>query len=249
VIHARTVSVVDAGYFTTRGLLARNPVASRSVKAPRVKTKQIKPWTREQLGAVIDALPAKYRAVAVVGAGCGLRQGEVFGLRVSDVDFLHKTVHVRQQVKPLRGKVVFAPPKGGKERGVPLPDAVAFELAEQLRRHPPRGELVFTSARGLPIENSYFNASVWKPALVAAGVEPSRANGMHALRHFYASVLLDAGESIRALAEHLGHRDPGFTLRVYAHMMPNSAARTRRAIDAMFENLADSARTTGTKAR
>ncbi len=36
---------------------------------------------------------------------------------------------------------------------------------------------------------------------------------MHALRHFYASVLLDAGESIKALSEYLGHSDPGFTLR------------------------------------
>ena len=58
--------------------------------------------------------------------------------------------------------------------------------------------------------------------LVAAGIEPSRENGMHALRHFYASVLLDARESVRALAEYLGHADPGFTLRVYTHLMPAS---------------------------
>jgi integrase len=68
-------------------------------------------------------------------------------------------------------------------------------------------------------------------ALVAAGLEPSRENGMHALRHFYASVLLDAGESVRALAEYLGHADPGFTLRVYTHLMPASEERTRRAVD------------------
>jgi integrase len=39
---------------------------------------------------------------------------------------------------------------------------------------------------------------------------------MHALRHFYASVLLDAGESIKALSEYLGHHDPSFTLRTYS---------------------------------
>jgi site-specific recombinase XerD len=37
---------------------------------------------------------------------------------------------------------------------------------------------------------------------------------MHALRHFYPSVLLDAGENVKALAEYLGHSDPGLTLRV-----------------------------------
>lgn len=58
---------------------------------------------------------------------------------------------------------------------------------------------------------------------------------MHALRHFYASVLLDAGESVRALASYLGHADPGFTLRVYTHLMPASEERTRRAIDRVLE--------------
>jgi integrase len=63
---------------------------------------------------------------------------------------------------------------------------------------------------------------------------PTRATGMHSLRHFYASALLDAGESIKALSEYLGHADPGFTLRTYTHLMPSSVERTRRAIDDLF---------------
>jgi integrase len=59
---------------------------------------------------------------------------------------------------------------------------------------------------------------------------------MHALRHFYASVLLDAGESIKALAAYLGHADPGFTLRTYTHLMPTSEERTRRAIDRILDS-------------
>jgi hypothetical protein len=50
---------------------------------------------------------------------------------------------------------------------------------------------------------------------------------------FYAS-LLDGGESIKALSEYLGHADPGFTLRTYTHLMPSSAERTRRAVDAVL---------------
>ncbi|GII53164.1 hypothetical protein Pth03_15530 [Planotetraspora thailandica] len=57
---------------------------------------------------------------------------------------------------------------------------------------------------------------------------------MHALRHFYASVLLDAAENIKALSEYLGHHDPGFTLRTYTHLMPSSQERTRKAIAAVF---------------
>lgn len=64
---------------------------------------------------------------------------------------------------------------------------------------------------------------------------------MHALRHFYASVLLDADESTKAVSEYLGHSDPGLTLRVYVHLMPSSQERTRKAVDAVL--LADPPRT------
>jgi integrase len=60
---------------------------------------------------------------------------------------------------------------------------------------------------------------------------------MHALRHFYASTLLDAGESVKALAAYLGHTDPAFTLRTYTHLMPSREERTRRAIDQAFGHL------------
>jgi integrase len=77
----------------------------------------------------------------------------------------------------------------------------------------------------------HYNVNIWKRALKEAGVEPTRANGMHALRHNYASSIED-GVTVRALADYLGHVDPGFTLRVYAHLMPQSEDRTRRAVDA-----------------
>lgn len=63
---------------------------------------------------------------------------------------------------------------------------------------------------------------------------PGRGNDMHALRHFYASILIDAGESASVVAEYLGHADPGFTLRVYAHLFPTSEDRARQAIDRAF---------------
>lgn len=58
---------------------------------------------------------------------------------------------------------------------------------------------------------------------------------MHALRHFYASVLLDAGESVKAISEYLGHSVPAMTLRVYAHLMPTSRERARRAVDQLLQ--------------
>lgn len=214
------------------GLIVRNPCSAKSVRAPSVERSKITPWTTGQVQAVISALPDRYQALAVVAAGAGLRQGEAFGLRVEDVDFLRRKIHVRQQIRLVgSGKPEPAPPKRGKEREVPLADAVGFALSEHMRRHPPVGGLIFTSRESRAINRNHFNRYVWKPALAAAGVDPSRVNGTHALRHYYASVLLDAGVSIRALADWLGHDDPGFTLRVYTHLMPASTDRARQAVD------------------
>ncbi|CAM5669808.1 Integrase OS=Streptomyces aurantiogriseus OX=66870 GN=GCM10010251_35120 PE=4 SV=1 [Streptomyces aurantiogriseus] len=200
--------------------------------------------------AVRAALPDRYQALVSVAAGLGLRQGEAFGLAVEDVDFLGGVVHVVRQVKLLqRHRPVFAPPKGGKERDVPLPESVAFALAGHLKHHPATevtlpwktldgppvtASLIFTGSMGLALDRNRFNDRVWRPALRAVDVETGRDNGMHALRHFYASVLLDAGESIKALSEYLGHHDPGFTLRTYTHLMPSSETRTRAAVDRVF---------------
>jgi integrase len=229
------------------GLIPRNPCASSAVRAPKIDRRRIVPWTVEQVQAVTEAHPVRYRAVPLVGAGLGLRQGEVFGLAVEDVDFLRRRVVVRQQVKLLGGRPVLAPPKGGAEREVPLPDVVAVALAERIRTFPPRritlpwrtldgdpreAELVFTTRESGPLIRNHYNPHVWKPALETAELEPTRANGMHALRHHYASALLEGGVSIRAVAEYLGHADPGFTLRTYAHLMPQAEDRARDAIDA-----------------
>ena len=116
-------------------------------------------------------------------------------------------------------------------RTVPLPDSVGEAIAEHLRRYPPGDDdLVFTSREHKPINRNHFNRYVWRPALARVGVDEGRGNGMHALRHFYASVLIDAGESVRAVADFLGHADPGFTLRVYAHLLPASEDRARRVV-------------------
>lgn len=215
------------------GLIARNPCNARSVRAPRVPQVRVRPWTHERVLAVLDAHPARYSAVVLVCAGCGLRQGEAFGIRVEDIDFEKQVLHVRQQIKLLAdNKPITTPPKGGKQREVPLPDVVAEGLRTHMAAYPsgPAG-LLFTTRERKPLNRNYVNAYVWKRSLERAGVDPGRPNGMHALRHYYASTLLESGVSIRAVSEYLGHADPGFTLRIYAHLMPASDDRARRSMD------------------
>lgn len=241
------------------GHLARNPCSAASVRPPAVSTTRVVPWLPSQVRAVHDALPERYRTMVDVGSGCGLRQGEIIGLAEDTAQLDSDTLRVTTQVKLIRGVAVFAPPKGNKERDVPLPSSVASALRRHMQSHPPvaiklpwirpdgpltERRLIFTNTADGIVWRSNFNVQEWKPALAAAGLIPTpepgkpyasaRQHGMHALRHFYASVLLDAGESIKAVSEYLGHSDPAMTLRVYAHLMPSSSERARRALDGVF---------------
>lgn len=226
--------------------IIKNPCKASSIKVPRLNPRKIEPWSIEQVHAVRDALPERYRICATLAAGAGLRHGELLGLAVDDVDFLRHTIHVRRQAKIGKGHVVFAFPKGRKTRDVPLPEHVALELAAHITRFPTadvtlpwdrpdgdpyRAALLVTRHDDSPMKAPHFNTYVWTPALKAAGVPSGRENGLHALRHWYASVLLDAGESIKAVSEYLGHASAAFTLATYTHLMPTSEQRTRKAVD------------------
>ncbi|MGW6058449.1 tyrosine-type recombinase/integrase [Streptomyces sp. NPDC055189] len=246
------------------GLIPRNPCRASSVTAPKPGGERIVPWTAEQVFAVREALPARFRAMVDLGAGCGLRQGEIFGLPVDSVRFLTGWLHVGLQIKVVKGRAYFGLPKGDKERDVPLPEKVGQALALHVKQYPPveitlpwmkpdgppiTKPLIFSGPQGNHVYRSNFNISPWKPALAAAGLiqrpedggplPSAREHGMHALRHFYASVLLDAGENIKALSSYLGHTDPGFTLRVYTHLMPSSESRTRKAVNGLYQAAGD----------
>jgi integrase len=233
--------------------IRKNPCMVASVQKPQIAARKVVPWSAERVYAVRDAMNERYRVTVTLGAGLGLRQGEVFGLSPDDLDWENDVVHVRRQVKIVGGRPCFGPPKGGKTREVPLPHSVGQALKAHMAAFPPleaslrwqhqRGEWVtvpvIVSSRERTVAwRPVYNQWTWAPALKAAGVTPlPRVDGFHALRHFYASTLLDAGETVTALAAYLGHSDPGFTLKVYTHLMPSSKQRTRRAVDAVFGGL------------
>ncbi|MBQ1012767.1 tyrosine-type recombinase/integrase, partial [Micromonospora sp. M51] len=226
--------------------IVSNPFAVKSIRRPKPAPTKVVPWPVTRLTAFRKNVRPRYRIAVDLGAGCGLRQGEIFAVSPGDLDPTRPVLHITRQIKLVRGSLIFAPPKGGKSREVPLPDSVAGRLKQHARDCPPvpvtlpwetltgeprTVELYLTTPAGLALSRSMFNSGVWKPAIRTTGIPDGRHNGMHVLRHTYASVLLDAGESIKALSAYLGHADPGFTLRTYTHLLPASEDRTRRAID------------------
>ncbi|MFF2191681.1 tyrosine-type recombinase/integrase [Streptomyces sp. NPDC058157] len=149
-----------------------------------------------------------------------------------------------------------------RDRWVELGDAVAEALLEHMEKYPPievtlpwrtrDGEpmtkrIFFYGREKKPIQANWFNSYVWKPALAAVGLikpldpekpgrrwEKSRDKMMHALRHLYASMMLDGGVDIYTLADRLGHADPAFTLRNYVHRVAGAGEKVRQAVRSMY---------------
>ncbi|MFF1464485.1 tyrosine-type recombinase/integrase [Streptomyces sp. NPDC058330] len=107
--------------------------------------------------------------------------------------------------------------------------------------------LLLTTRFGSGVAVNTWNTHTWKPALAKAGVIPPRAegakawqwaaapkDGFHVLRHTYASIMSEAGESVVTLDRWLGHSSPAITLGYYAHFMPEAGSKGRGTIDGLF---------------
>jgi integrase len=222
---------------------------ARSVQKPHAVKTEATPWTAAEVEAVADQLPGHLAALPYLGSACGLRQGELFGVALGDLDFLRKIMRVDVQVKYLAGYLFFAPAKNAKTRDVPVADPVIPVLAEHVRQYPPvkitlpwgapdgkpvTRELMFTTPDGRALNRNAFNR-VWQAAWRAAGIDPERGrqNGCHVLRHTAASAWLSAGLNLAKVAAYLGDTKE-VVLATYAHFMPDDDDRAREIMNAFF---------------
>ncbi len=204
------------------------------ISLPRVDRPRVVPLTVVEVRALAEAMPARYRAMVITQAGLGLRIGELLALRVDDVDFLRRTVRIEYQFTS--GSKVRSEPKTPRSRRtIPAPRVVLQSLAEHLAAHPAGADgTVFTTTAGTPLGHMYYGHQLFRRAVAAAGLPAGTTS--HDLRHHFASLLLAAGESIIAVAERLGHEDASLILSTYGHLMPDSEDRTRRAVDAAWDD-------------
>lgn len=206
-------------------------------KLPTVEKRKVAPMTTEQVEVLRNELPEGLKALVTFTAGTGMRQGEVLGLTRDRLRLLgaNPVVVVDRQLVTLRsGKTEFGPLKTkASYRTIPLPKVVVEALNTHLADHHVAAEgLVFT-LNGVPITRQTFGHA-WRPAAKAAGLTEATGTGMHALRHYYASLLIRFGESVKTVQARLGHATAAETLDTYSHLWPDSDDRTRDAIDSVL---------------
>lgn len=209
----------------------------RRITLPERPHQRVHPVPHETIRALADAMPARARAAVYVAAGAGLRQGEALGLTVDRINFLRREIRVDQQLVTLRGvEPQLRPPKTkASVRVIPVSREVTDLLATHLAEYPAVDGLVFSTEAGRPWRRNRFG-DMFATARIAAGVDGVR---FHDLRHFFASVLIDAGEGPQVIKERMGHASITETYDTYGHLFPSSDDRTRSAVaDAMQRILA-----------
>jgi integrase len=111
---------------------------------------------------------------------------------------------------------------------------VAEALAEHVRLYGTGQEgLLFVGADGVALRRPWWSQAVWRPAVAAVAACPD-GTGMHDLRHFYASLLIRHGESVKVVQARLGHATAAETLDTYSHLWPDSDDTTRAAVDSVL---------------
>ncbi len=168
----------------------------------------------------------------------GMRQGEILGLKWEDIDFNGKFIEVKRGWDSTGKK--FTTPKNGKTRRVDMSDMLIETLrgwrkiqSEIELKGGMRFDLVFPSDAGTPIDYCNLN-KIYKKCLKKAELRNIR---FHDLRHTYASLLINLGESLAYIRDQLGHYSIQITVDTYGHLIPGS----NRAAVNKLDNLGKSA--------
>lgn len=230
-----TVEVVY-GYIATvcksamlDGVIGRTPCTK--INLPEIVRKKLAPLTLAQVQEICGRMPARYRAAGFVAAATGLRQGELFGLKVGHMEGPPGRIVLRVEEQVSGG----ATKTRAGERKIPLGVLASEAISRHLETYGPgRDGHIFSTPRGTAVPRKRASET-WRAAIAGMGLRPR--SGWHELRHHHASMLISAGVSVIAIADRLGHRDPSETLRTYGHLWPSDTAKVTAAVDAALSSL------------
>jgi len=204
-------------YAVRHGYVDYNP--ARDAERPRgngeSEESKIRVLTPVEINAFLDAEEdMKYRTLFRLAIFSGARQGELLGLKWSDVDWENNQIHIQRTFNNQRW---YSTKTDASNRKIDLGPAMMKELKEWKLACPPNDlDLIFPNEAGQPINHNNLVKRYFEPALKKVGIEKIR---FHDLRHTYASLLIEQGENIKYIQAQLGHSNPTVTLSVYAHLM------------------------------
>jgi integrase len=190
----------------------------------------------DEAGRLIDALPARDRALWATALYGGLRRGELRALRWADVDLAGGTIRVERSWDAKEGEV--KPKSYNGARLVPIAAVLRDYLTTYKADAADVGGFVFATSGGRPFDPATITERADK-AWKAAGLDRIT---LHECRHTFASLMIAAGVNAKALSTFMGHASITITLDRYGHMFPGSEDEAAGLLDAYLERANTAAR-------
>jgi len=208
------------------GVLIANP-AHRLGKIFKKKNNQddIQPYSRDELASLLDSFQTNFPyhyPQALTLARTGMRLGEALALQWDDIDFEGRFITIQRTFS--RGKIGL--PKNGKRRRIDMSKQLTRVLKDT--RHQRKIETikrgwgkipkwVFVSNVGTPLDINHWRKRIFYKAIEKVKLRKIR---VHDIRHTYASLLIQAGESLAYVRDQLGHHSISVTVDIYGHLTP-----------------------------
>ena len=160
----------------------------------------------------------------------GMRRGEVLGIRWQDLDFDAARLAVRHTITAVGYEVHESTPKSHQARTIDLDPGTIQQLKDHRQRQPDEkaawgpsyqdSNLVFRREDGSPVHPQLFSQQ-FERIMRNSDLPKIR---LHDVRHTHATIALRAGVPVKVISERLGHEDPAFTMKQYAHVIPGMQA-------------------------
>src|SRR5215217_3534917 len=224
-------------------LIPRNVAVGERPRNSRNR-REVKALSPAQVKALLMASHGtRNESLYIVAVHTGLRQGELLGLKWTDIDLEASKLSVRRSLKVTEGGLAFGPPKNkASRRSVPLNQTVVAALrAHRLRQNEEMlsapewhdHDLVFPNRVGRPTDHNNLYYREFKPLLKKAGLG-DQGFTFHSLRHTFATALFKRRQHPKIVQSLLGHASITQTMDTYSHLLEDIGGDVVDGLDEAF---------------
>lgn len=212
-------------------LLDEDPTAG--IPRPKAEPAECEPFTPDEATMILNAKRGdRNELIYWLAFVCGMRQGEIFGLKKSDVDLQAEEFQIRRQVVEYKGKQVVRdkPKTKAGYRRIAMPPIVVALVRKRIDDAEAEGlgecEWLCPTMSGQPWRRSNWSTRHWRPLLVDLRELHPRMfehRGFHHARHSAASIMLQSRISAHIVSKVIGHAKTSTTMDIYGHLLPGDA--------------------------
>ncbi|MFT5871146.1 MAG: integrase [Clostridium sp.] len=241
-------------YAVDEGYLIKNPCNGKKIVIPgeSVKESEVRIFDDTEINLFKVVLEShRLKALFLLDLATGLRQGELLGLKWSDIDMINKELHVNRSLKQVsiisadgtrKYKTIEQIPKTkGSIRTVPIPDNLinilkthsSVQKQEKLKAGSSYkiSDFIFTTEVGTTIDARNITKQ-YERLLTRVKIDYRK---FHSMRHTYATKLFERGVKLKTVSELLGHSNIAITADIYTHVMPKEKNDAADKINDLFD--------------